>query len=1171
MYRNTQPVPPPANLRPTIVKEGWLKKADKYGKHSKNRWCVLLHNTFCYYTQSDKKDANLKGAFELRAATVKIGWDIPNIKLPSSYVFQIQLPQRSYYFACQTEKELNDWKFTLEDTLGIANDNLSSSSSSIIHPPSNNNNSTSNNNTNYEPPSDIAPSEEEDSGGDLTDDDAYDEYGQPLDLAAIARAVNDAALNRNNTNASISAPVPTTTLVPPGPMPAINETEENNSALPSIHNSRSHSPITDNKNSFLNYALNVPGLGTLDPNTSINTSNINDNNNDNASVASTANILPSTTNDNNDENMTFYVISASGDNKPDKRYAMMVRKSKLHKLTMAKVKKNLSAAVNKDPSEMILHVQNKTSTTDTDVELQDTWSGADINMMEGSELRLSFRNDTASSTSSTAPTETVSEPAPTTAANLESLSSLLPPPPPPAPPSRKKGKSKLRQIALTASMFGSVRNLNAENSPATVTGLASVSSVNTLASPDNATSPSPAVSKIGSLFGKKAGGGGGMLAALKAAAAAQEAAKKQAEDMNENNPTEAPRPKETENTKTVNTNTDVTDVKPTSNGDDAIVNPIPPVNPQISQRLDKRMRIRQLFNQLASADELMFGTINSSPNNNPVSYQDDGGAVGRADLAATLSADIEISTWPEYENLITSLLATSPSDIITWNEFSVLFSDIADGQQTQSTIPKAVSPSVSSLPSGIAVPSTEAAASPNLVRSPSTPGPVSPGTSTGINAFSPNNKNSNLSPVPVPATAASVRARKAREVVVEVEDGPQGHILDLVVRTGENPNDIAYDFVQRHGMAQEDAPALVELVTPRLLQAYTIELADTRKALFDTLQALEIANNRLNAIENNPNIVAVAMNAANDTASKEAAAKIAATEQRALEAETALSAEKVLTNDLRSQIELAANTAATALKEQAETLSLLSATQASLDQVTKENKTKITQLTDELEACKQAHAAEIEGLKTTINDYETEKEQANQQIITLQQDIEKLKAEFAEKGKRKSAWERYVDGAEASGIGSSDAALNAITSGTPSSDRRSSTASAVANLQQGDWRTWAAEKREILARANADRAALIEENKRLRSALDSGGLDAEAKLRAQDEEKARIQAEITTVTAARNRAETELRSVYKAWEEDGRRWATERKSLFEQLESLYNGNGNNNPSGYSQGSEDFAL
>jgi hypothetical protein len=106
-----------------------------------------------------------------------------------------------------------------------------------------------------------------------------------------------------------------------------------------------------------------------------------------------------------------------------------------------------------------------------------------------------------------------------------------------------------------------------------------------------------------------------------------------------------------------------------------------------------------------------------------------------------------------------------------------------------------------------------------------------------------------------------------------------------------------------------------------------------------------------------------------------------------------------------------------------------------------------------------------------------------------------------EQVKRSQAWDRYVDG-----NGSQD--------------------SAPLPGAAGDWRSWAAEKRELLERSNADRAALVDENKRLRSSLDARGVETEARLRSADDELARLRAELHSVAAARNQAEAELRSVY---------------------------------------------
>ncbi|KAA0149042.1 hypothetical protein FNF28_07394 [Cafeteria roenbergensis] len=82
-------------------------------------------------------------------------------------------------------------------------------------------------------------------------------------------------------------------------------------------------------------------------------------------------------------------------------------------------------------------------------------------------------------------------------------------------------------------------------------------------------------------------------------------------------------------------------------------------------------------------------------------------------------------------------------------------------------------------------------------------------------------------------------------------------------------------------------------------------------------------------------------------------------------------------------------------------------------------------------------------------------------------------------------------------------------------------------LTRDEWRSWAAEKRAILARANADRAALAEENRRLREAQTPQAASLEGRFRRADEARARMENEVATLTSARRRAEDELRSVYR--------------------------------------------
>jgi hypothetical protein len=107
-----------------------------------------------------------------------------------------------------------------------------------------------------------------------------------------------------------------------------------------------------------------------------------------------------------------------------------------------------------------------------------------------------------------------------------------------------------------------------------------------------------------------------------------------------------------------------------------------------------------------------------------------------------------------------------------------------------------------------------------------------------------------------------------------------------------------------------------------------------------------------------------------------------------------------------------------------------------------------------------------------------------------------------------------------------------------------------AMLTRDEWRAWAAEKRSILARANADRAALAEENRRLREAQNPQAAALEMRFRRADEARTALEAQVASLSAARRRAEEELRSAYRQWDEDGQAWSAERRRLQEQIEAL---------------------
>jgi hypothetical protein len=91
-----------------------------------------------------------------------------------------------------------------------------------------------------------------------------------------------------------------------------------------------------------------------------------------------------------------------------------------------------------------------------------------------------------------------------------------------------------------------------------------------------------------------------------------------------------------------------------------------------------------------------------------------------------------------------------------------------------------------------------------------------------------------------PAFAAR---RSFSDVVLEVEV-PGGAVVDLPVRVGDAPVALASEFAARHGLPARDVHTLAELITPRLLQAYEVELAAARRGVADAVRALDEANAR---------------------------------------------------------------------------------------------------------------------------------------------------------------------------------------------------------------------------------------------------------------------------------------------------------------------------------------
>ena len=114
----------------------------------------------------------------------------------------------------------------------------------------------------------------------------------------------------------------------------------------------------------------------------------------------------------------------------------------------------------------------------------------------------------------------------------------------------------------------------------------------------------------------------------------------------------------------------------------------------------------------------------------------------------------------------------------------------------------------------------------------------------------------------------------------------------------------------------------------------------------------------------------------------------------------------------------------------------------------------------------------------------------------------------------------------------------------------SGTNSAV--LTREEWRAWAREKRELIAAANADRAALTQELNRLRDSLrlTPGAEGTEAKLRALDDDRARLNAANARLQAQSDTLQHEVRQLQDQWQAEQSEWNTERARLTQQLSDV---------------------
>jgi hypothetical protein len=346
---------------------------------------------------------------------------------------------------------------------------------------------------------------------------------------------------------------------------------------------------------------------------------------------------------------------------------------------------------------------------------------------------------------------------------------------------------------------------------------------------------------------------------------------------------------------------------------------------------------------------------------------------------------------------------------------------------------------------------------------------------------------------------------------------------DLHITVGDDPASMAADFVARHGLDPDEFLGPLEAeIRASLLDAYKLELADAVTARKDALaQAAAAQVCSLLSCRVVWSILPIPLLQAELARERRAADELQSHVARAANAKDSGTAAVAAATELRAEVSSLRERATAAEAARSDAAAAASAAAAT-----------VARLEAELAEERRRHSADVEAL--TLD------------LAAARKEVASARAAADEAVRRKATWERLVEGNPHAGVGGEG---TPVVAPSPSGSAVSS-ASGVPLHATNDWRAWAAEKRELLARANADRALLSEENRRLRAALDSRGVEVEARLRLADEAASRAASDTHALAAARERAEAELRTVYRQWEADGARWAAERRRLTAQLDAL---------------------
>ena len=1126
-----------------IIKEGWLRKSDPYGANWKLRWCVLMPTSFYYYDHSDKRDANLKGAFELRTARLEHGFRSSK-KTPTPFGFAIALSSRSYHFCANSEYEMQEWAAAVGRVLDALQGRALAPLPLLPEPtapqqfqqPQQQQQPFAKN----RPLRQVAVQQQlqrAQYGGSSGFSDGGESDGPPamhsgynIGQSSSSGTSSNARIGGGSSRGAYGAQ-------------QLQQLQQQQFEA----EDQSHQQQQQQEGEEDGSASTAPREGSGEALTSQQRQQEQNRGEEQtqqsaalaapmqvagqASVAAAVPTPVAAAGAAEGGSVTFYVIiggEASDDSNaaeaesahsgrprdlgPEQRFTMVVSRGRLATLTMAKIKKhvvkvlkgagglrrNADGGVVAPPGGGHLEAHHIVLTVEgDDTELGDEWSGEEMMISDGTQLRARVDLNAvappkpAASAAAAAAAAAATTGTPDKAAAAADGAVVAARSRPTSPPA----------AAVATSAAADVDGAPGANDAAS---MRSGSVSRPISARSAAVEPSVAVAP--------SSGGNGVvpIAAPEGGASRQQAPQ--------------PHPAQQQQQQ----------------------QPL-----LISEKLDHKMRLRKLFTLVQQEAALQPG--GSSGGGADVT-PDVNAPVDRAELAAALSADPVFSAYPEYEALMTSLLsgggsggghngisvstftpsagsAASSTSLLPPSARSIAVSSSSSGgdpaligyaevadllraAQTAIDGPKRDAELSSAAGFALPLPLTPApAASSSSAAAPEAAASAAPSGSSGSDTISqvgssqsaasssapnghqlPQSSFSSSSSSAQPATAAPTSSGNnnnayglpSRVQIVAVEL-PDGSPAELPVPLTSDASDVTTAFLASHGLdtVGEMAAELRSAVMSAQLGGYAAALSE--------------ADARVDAAE---------------TSVRALSAKVTQ-----LEAVLAVSQKAVEEASSGGRLSIAQSEARAARDRAAAAEAALASKDANL----------------------QRALAEVQRLTSELAGKEAELSDARRAAADLRRQLEAVTAEAREKERRARAWDAAL------GLNSSSAGSSGY-NGVLASTQAPSLASAPPAGGSGpDYRAWAEEKRALLENFNVERARNMAELKRLRAALNPSAAESEQRLRLVDDEVGRLQSALTSAELARQKSEEELKHVYAAWQEDGRRHGASLAHMREQL------------------------